>query len=111
MTVRLLAALDGRCVEGAHVLGETTARKLGLLMRQVTIAAGLPATLGLHKLRHTYVTRLMTRGAAPAAAMRLARHANVATTMRYVHVGADALVATIGLLDPRGEILEKESAM
>jgi integrase len=110
-TTRLLAALEGRRVEGAHVLGDTNARKLGLLMRQVTTVAGLPPTLGLHKLRQTYVTRLMTRGAAPAVAMRLARHASVATTMRYVHVGADALVASVGLLDPRGEIVEKESPM
>jgi hypothetical protein len=37
---------------------------------------------------------------------------SVATTMRYVHVGAGALVAAIGLLDDqRGEIVEKTSAV
>jgi integrase len=106
MTAALRAALSSRSIEGARVLGDTNARKLGLLMRQVARAAGLPETLGLHKLRHTFVTRLMTRGATPAAAMRLGRHANMSTTMRYVHVGSDALVSTLGSLD-RGNPLAR----
>ena len=48
----------------------------------------------LHKLRHTYVTRLAAAGVPARTIMDLAGHRNLSTTMRYMHlygITSDAL--------------------
>lgn len=52
--------------------------------------------LGPHALRHTYVTAMLAHGASVPVARRLARHANVATTMLYDFQEHDALVDAVG---------------
>ncbi len=51
-------------------------------------AAGIdPTDVDFHALRHTFCTLLAAQGVRPEVLMRLARHQDVATTMRfYVHV-------------------------
>jgi site-specific recombinase XerD len=78
---------------------DLTADQLGLRMKEVTTLAGLEPTAGLHKLRHTYCSRLAARGAPPEAIRRLARHKTMAVTMRYVHMDDLALESAIRLLD------------
>jgi site-specific recombinase XerD len=44
-----------------------------------------------HVLRHTYATRYLARTSDLAGLQRLLGHADIRTTMRYVHVGGDEL--------------------
>jgi integrase len=48
-------------------------------------AAGLPSGFVLHSLRHTWCTRLAESGCDVYTLMRLAGHANLATSQRYIH--------------------------
>ena len=48
-------------------------------------AAGLPEDFVLHSLRHTFCTRLAESGCDVYTLMKLAGHANLATSQRYIH--------------------------
>lgn len=53
--------------------------------------AGLPDDITIHSLRHTCLTRLAKSGANAAIIMAWAGHRELATSQRYVHLGADDL--------------------
>jgi integrase len=73
------------------------------------------ARSGVHRLRHTFCSRLAMRGAAARAIQDLAGHQDLATTERYMHLSPGAIDAAIRLLDSpgidpsRGEIVEKQA--
>lgn len=76
-------------------------------------AAGLEVTGAIHRLRHTFCSMLAAEGAPPGAIQKLAGHASISTTMKYMHLSPTTLDAAIGLLDRAfvrpisGETLEK----
>lgn len=60
--------------------------------------AGL-RSIGWHSLRHTFCSHLAMRGATPKAIQELAGHADLSTTLRYMHLAPRALVESVRLLD------------
>lgn len=58
-----------------------------------------------HKFRHTYVTRLLERGADLAGARNAARHRNASTTERYDHTSIKKALRTVdfSIFPERGE--------
>jgi integrase len=101
MTDRVAAALRGlpRSLAGSWVLGRErqqpgeagheTHASLGWALGKVERAAGFGkrASRGkLHKLRHTFVTRLAAAGVLPLSIRDLAGHTRLETTMRYMHL-------------------------
>lgn len=52
----------------------------------------------IHVLRHTFCSHLAMRGAPAVTLKELAGHANLSTTMRYMHLQAGAKQAAIALL-------------
>ena len=103
MTARLRAALQAVPRRGPHVIEKNghpvNARHLGLLMKAVTRLAGLTPTEGMHRLRHTYCSRLADCGAPPEAIRRLARHSTMAVTQRYLHTSDATLEHAVALLN------------
>ena len=65
--------------------------KLSLHFRTYRRKAGLPSHLSFHSLRHGYCTMLAEQGFTASEIKRLARHADVSTSMRYVHLDDDHL--------------------
>jgi integrase len=70
--------------------------------QQVCDEAGLPATLRLHDLRHTYASHALLAGESLPVTGRLLGHRNPASTDRYAHLdpgvltrAADAIAETI----------------
>jgi integrase len=61
--------------------------------------AGLEVTGAVHRLRHTFCSTLAAAGSPPGAIQKLAGHASILTTMRYMHLSPTSLDAAIGLLD------------
>jgi site-specific recombinase XerD len=53
-------------------------------------AAGLPAELSVHCLRHSYLSHLAEDGADPLFLQQQAGHSWASTTAIYTHIGADA---------------------
>jgi integrase len=54
----------------------------------------------VHALRHTYISRLIQRGASLTVVKELAGHSNIETTMRYAHLAPHNLVDAVDLLNP-----------
>lgn len=106
MTARLAAALEAvRHLRGARLLWQANGRpvKVPTLQSWLEVAtkrAGLPESRDIHKLRHTFCSHLAMRGASPKAIQELAGHADLATTMRYMHLSPAAKESAIRLLEP-----------
>lgn len=64
--------------------------------------AGLTSSRNLHKLRHTFCSHLAMRGATAKAIQELAGHADIKTTMRYMHLSPAHRESAIKLLEQRG---------
>ena len=66
-------------------------RETYMMMRTDIEASGTPqetpeGIADFHALRHTYITQLFHAGATVADVKSLARHSDIATTMKYTHV-------------------------
>jgi hypothetical protein len=58
-----------------------------------------PVTGHIHRLRHTLCSHLAMRGAPAKTMQELARHADLSTTMRYMHLSPASLEQAIHLLE------------
>jgi site-specific recombinase XerD len=58
---------------------------VGHAFRKLVKKSGLPDTITLHSLRHTYITHLMEAGVNPRRVQELAGHGDMSTTWRYAH--------------------------
>ena len=68
-------------------------RAVQKLIKKYLLAAGLPADMTPHKIRHSYATHLLNGGADLRAVQELLGHANLSTTQIYTHVSTTRLKA------------------
>jgi integrase len=87
-------------------LGVPTHKIVRMWMERAQRKANLPVTGGVHILRHSFCSHLAMQGAPAKAIQELAGHANLTTTMRYMHLSPGAKDAAIRLLDERPESKE-----
>ncbi|PEN12742.1 hypothetical protein CRI94_11990 [Longibacter salinarum] len=59
--------------------------------REARRRAGIERKLNLHSLRHGFCTRLAEAGKSAVVIKEAARHADISTSMRYVHMANDTL--------------------
>lgn len=83
--------------DGPYLLGGKTQicnpDAMSRAFRRIRDKAGLPQSLTLHTLRHTYITHLIERGVNLKRVQYLAGHARISTTERYTHlVSTDEVV-------------------
>ena len=119
MTARLAVALQAiRHLRGPRAFYQRdgkliSANTLRSWMQRAQARAGLPLTSGVHILRHTFCSHLAMRGAPVRAIQELAGHADLSTTMRYMHLSPASLNQAIRLLEQRppfrGEIGESST--
>ena len=57
---------------------------------------------GVHRLRHTFCSHLVMRGAPARAIQELAGHQDLSTTQRYMHLSPAAIEGAIRLLEMEG---------
>ena len=78
-----------------------SSRSVWLAMKKYLQAAGLPADLSPHKLRHTFATHLLDGGADLRSVQTLLGHASLSTTQVYTHVTTERLKRAYGSAHPR----------
>lgn len=70
-------------------------RALRLMFRQWQIRAGFDHVYNFHALRHTAISTVRRQTKDIRLAQRFARHANIATTVRYDHVSDEEVAAAV----------------
>jgi site-specific recombinase XerD len=78
-----------------------TGRSAWLSMKRHLAAAGLPADLSPHKLRHTFATHMLDAGADLRSVQSLLGHASLSTTQIYTHVTTERLKRAYDSAHPR----------
>ena len=72
------------------------------LVRHHAAAAGIPADIGPHTLRHSFATHLVAGGVDLRHVQEMLGHSSIATTQRYTHVDSGRLRRVHGRFHPRG---------
>jgi integrase/recombinase XerD len=77
-------------------------KRIWEIVRRHAAAAGLPADVHPHTLRHSFATHLVSGGVDLRHVQEMLGHASIATTQRYTHVDAARLRSVHGRFHPRG---------
>ena len=98
------ALLKGRASRALFVGPRGTAltrQGVWKLLRRHALAAGIRKRLSPHKLRHSFATHLVERGADLRVVQAMLGHADLATTQIYTHVDGRRLRAVYDVAHPR----------
>jgi site-specific recombinase XerD len=79
--------------------GRYSARGLTWVMRETLKKTSITKEVNLHSLRHTYATHLLEEGVNIVTLKELLGHANITTTMIYLHVAQCPLIKPHSPLD------------
>ena len=82
--------------------GPLTRQGFWKILRQYLLKAGIAKKISPHKLRHSFATHLVARGADLRAVQTMLGHANIATTEIYTHIAKEHVREAHAAAHPRG---------
>ena len=81
--------------------GHITRRRLGQLLKELAMQAGLdPTLISPHVLRHAFASHLLNRGADLRSLQKMLGHSDISTTQIYTHVQKERLHAVVSSFHP-----------
>jgi integrase/recombinase XerC len=104
-----LAASRGRITEALLLnlqmkgTGRLTTRSVGRIVKQISLAKGLPAEIHPHTLRHAFGTHMLEEGADLRAIQELLGHERLATTQRYTQLTTGQITQVYDRTHPRAK--------
>lgn len=103
------ARVGGKAVEALILnlqmkgTGRLTTRSVGRIVKQISLAKGLPAEIHPHTLRHAFGTHMLEEGADLRAIQELLGHERLATTQRYTQLTANQVTQVYDKTHPRAK--------
>lgn len=81
-----------------------TTRSVGRIVKQISVAKGLPADIHPHTLRHAFGTHMLAEGADLRAIQELLGHSRLSTTQRYTHLSTRQIVDVYDRTHPKARL-------
>jgi integrase/recombinase XerC len=83
--------------------GRLTTRSVGRIVKQISLAKGLPAEIHPHTLRHAFGTHMLEEGADLRAIQELRGHERLSTTQRYTQLTVGQVTQVYDRTHPRAK--------
>jgi integrase/recombinase XerC len=83
--------------------GRLTTRSVARIVKQISLAKGLPAEIHPHTLRHAFGTHMLEEGADLRAIQELLGHERLSTTQRYTQLTAGQITQVYDRTHPRAK--------
>jgi integrase/recombinase XerC len=102
-SIKLAGKANEALLVNMRLGGRLTTRSVGRIVKQISLAKGLPAEIHPHTLRHAFGTHMLEEGADLRAIQELLGHERLSTTQRYTQLTVGQVAQVYDRTHPRAK--------